>query len=363
MKHYFLGRAANYSCRQIWSQLFAFGTPNDSLKLRQALATRYQATLDNVALTKNGRSALAIALQTIFKSGDEIIVNGFTCYAVIEAVKAAGLKPIFADINRETLHFDTTTLQKVITAKTKGIIIQNTLGIPVDIVALEEFAAQHHFQIIEDLAHCAGIKYPDGREAGTVGAATILSFGKDKSIDTISGGAVILRNSCSKPITARSKAPKLSDSLRARFYPLFGATYRMLTHIKLANPYMALLLKLRWVERSADNSLDLTRRPTHWQTKLALKQLKNLQNRPLRTFYLVNNREAVLSKLLEAGYYFDSFWYETPVAPARYYSKVDFPETTYPVATEVAKTIINLPNYYTKTEMKNAIKIIKEASK
>ena len=363
MKHYFLGRAANYSRKQIWAHTFAFGTAKDSHKLCDFLAHKYQSDTEHVALTKNGRSALTLALKANFEKGDEIIVNGFTCYAVIEAVKAAGLTPVFADINEATMHFDVDTLANALTKNTKGLIIQNTFGIPVNIAAIEKFATAHNLKIIEDLAHCTGIHYEDGREAGTVGIATALSFGKDKSIDTISGGAVILRDPCPKPILTRKKAPKLSDRLRARFYPLFGAIYRILTHIHLANPFMALLLKIRWVERSADNSLDLTRRPAHWQAKLALRQLQNLSGKPLRTFSLVANRDEVLAKLAKSGYYFDSFWYETPVAPARYYQKVHFPEANCPTATKIAKEIINLPTYYTKTELRNAIKIIEETAK
>ena len=362
MKHYFLGRAANYSRQQIWAHTFAYGTAKDSRKLCNFLAHKYQSDTEHIALTKNGRSALALALKANFKKGDEIIVNGFTCYAVIEAVKAAGLTPVFADIDETTLHFNTETLAKVITKNTQGLIIQNTFGIPVDITAIEKFATVHNLKIIEDLAHCAGVHYKDGREAGTVGVATVLSFGKDKSIDTISGGAVILRDPCLPLIPARSKAPKLPDRLRARFYPLFGATYRTLTHIHLASPFMALLLKIHWIERSADNTLDLTRRCTHWQAKLALKQLQNLPSKPLRTFYLVKNRDEVLAKLAKSGYYFDGFWYETPVAPARYYQKTHFPESDCPIATRIAQQIINLPNYYTKTKLNKAIKIIKEAS-
>ena len=96
---------------------------------------------------------------------------------------------------------------------------------------------------------------------------------------------------------------------------------------------------------------------------MALRQLKKLNSRgekPLREFYLVNNREEVLSKLRKAGYFFDGFWYERPVSPERYYKKVNFPEEACPVATEVAKRIVNLPTYYNKKELAKAREIIKE---
>lgn len=367
-KHYFLGQNAHFSRRERLAHTFAFGLPKDSRKLHEYLANRYQTSPNHVAITKNGRSALAIALQFNLKKGSEVIINGFTCYAVIEALKAAGMKPVFADINRETLHFDAKTLKNALEKhpKVKGLIIQNTLGMPVDIESIEKFAQKHGLKIFEDMAHCAGVFYPDGREVGTVGIAAALSFGKEKSIDSITGGAVILHDASLPAIKAPSKLPKFSDTFRARFYPLFGAIYRGLTKIKLGSIWMGFLIKTKQVERSANSKLDLTRRPAHFVTKTALKQFQKLPKigrPPIRTFYLVNNRDEVLNKLRQNGFYFDGEWFETPIAPERFYKKAHFPEDECPVAVEVAQKIINLPSHYNKAALKPAIKIIEEYTK
>ena len=80
--------------------------------------------------------------------------------------------------------------------------------------------------------------------------------------------------------------------------------------------------------------------------------------KPLREFYFVKNRNETLQKLKQAGYYFEGFWYERPVSPARYYKKVHFPEKTCPNAVYAAEHIVNLPNYYSKRELEPARKII-----
>lgn len=356
-KHYFLGSAANYKER-LWAHTFAVGLEKDRGALQRFLSQKYSG---EAILTKNGRSALALALKAYFEPGDAVIVNGFTCYAVYEAVKAAGLVPVWADINRENLNFDIESLKHIVEDKIKGIIIQNSLGNPVDIATIEKFTKKHNLAIIEDLAHCVGVKYADGREAGTVGAAVALSFGKDKSIDTISGGAVILRHPCKSTIKAPSKLPKVSDTLRARFYPLLGTISRGLSYIHLGGIWMRCLVKIHWVEKSADNRLDLERKIAKFEAKLALKQLKELKKSgeaPIREFCLVRDRAEVLKKLQARGYYFGGFWYEKPVSPERYYKKVHFPEDKCPVATEVVKKIINLPTYYNKKDLEPARKII-----
>lgn len=354
---YFLGMAANYSGGECLSHTFSWGRKKDYEELTDFLAKKYEG---EAILCKNGRSALALALKAYFEPGDGIIINGFTCYAVFEAVKVAGLVPVFADISTKDLNYNNETLEAISAAK--GIIIQNTLGNPVDIKAIEKFAKAHNLTIIEDLAHCAGVKYPDGRECGMIGAAAVLSFGKDKSIDTISGGAMILRTPQKHEIKAPTDLPKLSDHLRARFYPLLGAICRGLTYIHLGGALMRLLVKIHWVERSADNKLDLNRRPSKFEAKLALRQLKSLKKSgetPLREYYLIEDREVVLKKLMKNGYYFAGFWYEKPVSPERYYKKVHFPEETCKNAVFVAEHIINLPTYYSKKDLEPAREIIK----
>ena len=399
MKRFFLGMAAGYSTKEVWRHTFAWGRKRDCRELKRYLRERYRGEGPDedtrVMLCKNGRSALALALKAYFEPGEAVLVNGFTCYAVYEAIKAAGLRPIWVDISREDLNLDMDTLGARIErfvsirdngserrsaarndgparggersaqfrALARGIIVQNSLGNPIDMKKIEAFAKKHNLTIIEDLAHSAGVKYPDGRETGTVGAAAVFSFGKDKMIDTVSGGAVVLRHPCKHQVKAPSKLPRLSDHLRARFYPFFGTICRNLTSIHLGGALMRCLVKIHWVEKSADNKLDLTRKISKFEAKLALEQFKKLKKTgepPLREFYLVQNRSEVLKKLQKAGYYFYGFWYERPVSPERYYKKVKFPEAECPVATEVAKEIINFPTYYSRAELAPARKIVEK---
>lgn len=363
-KHYFLGLAANYPRDERVTHTFKIGHNEDLKDLERYLLRRYGG--EKAFLTKNGRSALALALKAYFDKDDKILINGFTCYAVYEAVKAANLTPVFVDISLTDLNFTEETLGAAYanTAqndKIKGIIIQNTLGNPVDIVKIEKFAKEHNLIIIEDLAHCAGVKYADGREAGTVGTAAALSFGKDKSIDTISGGAVVLRHPHKNPIEAPRHRPKLSDHLRARLYPTFGAICRALSYVHLSGTVMRLLVKIHWVEKSADSKLDLTRRPSKFEAKLALMQIKGLSRigeKPLRKFSFVKERKQVLAELAKAGYYFGGFWYEKPVSPERYYKKVRFPEDTCKNAVYASEHIVNIPRYYKRKDLAPAYKII-----
>ena len=122
---------------------------------------------------------------------------------------------------------------------------------------------------------------------------------------------------------------------------------------------MKFLVFTHQVQRSADNKLEMNRKISKFEARLALAKIQELKDEgPIRNFFPVGSREELLKKLREAGYYFDGFWYEKPVSPARYYEKVEFPEESCPIAVEVASKIINVPTFYTEEELQPALKII-----
>lgn len=358
----FLGQASNYRASQILYHLFAWGTKKDSLLLKKQLAERYGAKPDSVYLYHTGRSALAAAFRAVAPEGSGIIIPGLTCIAVVRAIRTAGCTPIFVDIDPKTLQYDWDALDKTLKVcyNVSVIVAQNTLGLPLDMERLEKVAHQHDLKIVEDLAHCAGRFYPDGREIGTVGVATVLSFGKGKAIDTMAGGALVLRGKVkaqpTHPVPNSStqsaqpiqpiRKPRRSDRWRERWYPLLGAIMRGGYHIGLGKIITAILLKLHWIQKSADAELNLNTRLTHWQAKLARRQLATLPTTPLRGHTFVQDRDALLKMLKQKGYYLDEIWYDTPVSPVRYAKEADFPNTECPQTVKIASEIINYPTWY-----------------
>ncbi len=366
----FLGLASNYSPKNTLKHALFLGTRKSLDKLNTVLAKRYNSTLEQTAVVYSGRTAIYLALASFIEAGklqkgDKIVINGFTCHAVLEAIKKAKLEPVFADTEQKIPDYSPETLEKLVKSdkKIKAFILQNTFGNSVDIEKFTKIKEKYNLILIEDLAHCAGRKYKNRKEIGTVGDATCLSFGKGKAIDTIIGGAIILRGETKFPKYFEKenlKKPNISDSMRAGWYPLFGSLARGLAHIKLEKPFLALLLKLKWIEKSADTALDETRTITDWQAKLVLSQLENLKNSPLRDYFLVNNREECLKELKKNGFRLEELWYEVPVAPKRYYKKVNFPESSCKNATKIAEQIINLPTWYTDKKHKKEIKKAKQ---
>lgn len=366
----FLSVGSNYRFTQALKHCFAIGRPKDGQKLQKLLVEHYSG--QKALLFGRGRDALATAIRTATGGEGSVLVTSLTCYSVIDAVKVAGCEVIYADISPKTLQFDEKTVKIALQKQNiKAIIIQNTLGIAVDIQPIIDLARAHDLVIIEDVAHSIGGHYQDGREIGTVGDMTMLSFGRDKLIDTINGGALVIRaNSLPATINPPHFFPGNIRQLRDRIYPPIGWLARLLFPIGLGKYVIAISYKLHLAKRSADGQADPDMRLPHWQAKLAYRQIKNLaenvENRlknqaqylktlekfspqpssnAIRLPLLIENRDEVMQILKQAGIHAIDSWYEVPVSPERLYHLVNFDETTYPVVNEVSKHIINLPTH------------------
>jgi dTDP-4-amino-4,6-dideoxygalactose transaminase len=141
----------------------------------------------------SGREALLAILQSItLQKDEEVIVQGYTCIVVPNAVIAAGMKPVYADIDPDTLNLNPEEVERMITPKTRAIICQHTFGIPAFAAELRKICDRHSLIFIEDCAHVM----PDAsgpKEIATHGDFLFFSFGRDKAISGVSGGAVICR--------------------------------------------------------------------------------------------------------------------------------------------------------------------------
>jgi perosamine synthetase len=148
----------------------------------------------------NGTAALHIScLAAGIKAGDEVITSPITFAASANCVLYCGGKPVFADVEEDTVNIDPREIEKEITRKTRAIIPIHFAGHPCDLEKIHRIARDHHLVVIEDAAHALGAEYRvDKRRAewmkvgnGRFSDMSILSFHPVKSITTGEGGAVL----------------------------------------------------------------------------------------------------------------------------------------------------------------------------
>lgn len=124
------------------------------------------------------------------KPGDEVIVPSLTWAATANVVELAGAKPVFADVDAETLCMDPADTARRITPRTRAIIPVHYGGQPVDMDAFTALARKHGLAIIEDAAHAVGTFYK-GKEIGTSGNLVVFSFHAVKNATTGEGGLIV----------------------------------------------------------------------------------------------------------------------------------------------------------------------------
>ncbi|MFH0771199.1 MAG: UDP-4-amino-4,6-dideoxy-N-acetyl-beta-L-altrosamine transaminase [Candidatus Omnitrophota bacterium] len=141
----------------------------------------------------SGTAALHIAcLAAGIKTGDEVITSPITFVASANCVLYCGGRPVFADIQRDTVNIDPDEVKKKITERTKAIIPVHFAGHPCDLEEIGRLAKERGLAVIEDAAHALGAKYKNSKIGSCkYSDMTILSFHPVKHITTGEGGAVL----------------------------------------------------------------------------------------------------------------------------------------------------------------------------
>ncbi|ABR56013.1 Glutamine--scyllo-inositol transaminase [Methanococcus aeolicus Nankai-3] len=157
-------------------------------KISEYIGSKYCVTFNS------GGSALHALMKSYgFKEGDEIIVPSFTFIATAMAPLYVGAKPIFADIEEETLGLNPDDVLEKITNKTKAILPIHYGGVPCKIKELKEIADDYDLVLIEDAAEAFGAKIDD-KNVGTFGDSAIFSFCQNKIFTTGEGGCITTNN-------------------------------------------------------------------------------------------------------------------------------------------------------------------------
>jgi len=146
----------------------------------------------NTIATSNGTSALILALKCLGIKG-EVILPSFTYSSDGHCLLWLGLKPIFADIDPQTLNIDPDSIEKKITSKTSCILATHVFGNPCEIDRIQKIAKKHNLKVIYDAAHAFGSKYKN-KSVVKFGDASIISFTPTKILTTGEGGMVVVKN-------------------------------------------------------------------------------------------------------------------------------------------------------------------------
>lgn len=160
-------------------------------KVKRRLKTFFPNTNSFLFLT--GRASFYQLFKSLdLKKNSEVLVQGFTCEAVILPIIANKFKPVYVDIETKTYSMDQENLTKKINTNTKVLILQHTFGLtPIHRNQILQVAKKNNLIVIEDLAHGFDNELFKKDSYSTI---KILSFGRSKFFSSLFGGAIISHN-------------------------------------------------------------------------------------------------------------------------------------------------------------------------
>ena len=145
-------------------------------------------------LTTSCTHALELsAILLDIKPDDEVIVPSFTFVSTVNAFVLRGAKPVFIDIRSDTLNMDESQLEKLISEKTKAIVLVHYAGVSCDMDIIMNIANKYDIPVVEDNAHGLFGKYKD-RYLGTFGTFATQSFHETKNFSCGEGGALLIND-------------------------------------------------------------------------------------------------------------------------------------------------------------------------
>jgi dTDP-4-amino-4,6-dideoxygalactose transaminase len=167
-------------------------TNNGPLVNELELRLKNYLGLNHLLFLGNGTIALQIAIKALNLSG-EVITTPFSYVATTSSLVWEGCKPVFVDIDEDSLNIDPLKIESAITDKTTGILATHVYGNPCDISKIQEIANKYKLKVVYDAAHCFGTRY-DGDSVLGYGDISTISFHATKVFHSIEGGAVMTKH-------------------------------------------------------------------------------------------------------------------------------------------------------------------------
>lgn len=307
-------------------------------------------------LTTSCTHALELSAILMDLSGDdEIIVPSYTFVSSALAYYMHGAKVRFCDIRKDTLNIDETLIEKAITKNTKAIVVVHYAGVACEMDVIMAIARKHNILVVEDNAHGLFGKYK-GKDLGTIGDFSTLSFHQTKNISCGEGGALIVN---SDEHLHRAEIIIEKGTNRSQF--LQGQVDKY-SWVDVGSSYVLsdLLAGLLYGQFIKSDEIQL-RRQVIWQryfTKLSswasvndvlLPIVPKYCDQSYHMFYMLmpnkSARDAFINHMSKKG--ISAVFHYLPLEKSKFGSKISLADqANCPISADISDKIVRLPIFY-----------------
>jgi len=378
----------NLEIDDVWLSLkwlispFRWSDKNSQEKLKRKLSALFPQA-KAIFLFNSGRSALMLGLKALnLPKNSKILLQAFTCSAVPNSILWNQLVPEYLDIKKTDYNLNPKNLPQNPTAR--ALIVQHTFGQPANLDKIIDYCQKNKLYLIEDCAHSLGASYR-GRAIGTFGDFSILTFGRDKVISSVFGGALIVNNeNLVKPIEnlyQNLASPSSFWTFQQLLHPSITYLSRRTYRLYLGKVILTVAQKIKLISKAIYSKEYLHQVPAVFPSRLpepladlASHQLSKLdrfnkQRQKIAFYYNEKMRHSFISKptLYPEGIYLrytilldqpeklksylkrhgiiieKKHWYTQPITPSINLSLINYRKGQCPVAEEICQKCLNLP--------------------
>lgn len=314
-------------------------------------------------LTTSCTHALEMAALLLnIQPGDEVIVPSFTFVSTINAFVLRGARPVFVDIRQDTLNLDETHLERLITPRTKVIVVVHYAGVGCEMDAILQIAERHGVAVVEDNAHGLFGRYK-GKYLGTFGCLAVQSFHETKNVTCGEGGALLIND---PGFIERAEIIREKGTNRSRFFR--GQTDKY-SWVDMGSSYLPsdLLAAFLYAQFEVRDRIQSLRRRIwdHYHTRLMrwaqehevrLPVIPEPCEQPYHMFYLIfptqDQRQALIDSLKTKGIL--SVFHYLPLHLSEMGRRFGGKAGDCPVTETISDRLVRLPFYNTLSEQDQA---------
>ncbi len=313
-----------------------------------------------VFLTTSCTSAMEMgAILADLKSGDEVILPSYTFSSTANAIVLRGAKPVFCEIDPDTMNIDVSQIEGLITDKTRMILPIDYAGIPCEIEAIMEIARRNNLIVMQDAAQSYHSYHKNDMACGAVPSLAAFSFHETKNTTCGEGGALVVND------------PELVE--RAAFIQEKGTDRSLVVKgvkskyswVDIGSSFLLsdilagmLLVQLQKVGDIVVKRAKITKAYREIYTPYAERGLVRIPKPPSgvklnhHAFFVIfdteKNQERFISLLLKKGVY--AYIGYMPLHSSPHGKRFGYKDTDLPLTESIGKRIVRLPFYTDLTD-------------
>jgi perosamine synthetase len=294
----------------------------------------------------SGTAGLHLAvIASGIKENDEVITPPFSFVASTNCFLYENAKPVFVDIDEETLNIDVNKIEKAITKKTKAILGVDIFGYPAEWDEIIKIAEKNDLKIIEDAAEASGGEYK-GKKLGSLGHPTIFAFYPNKQMTTGEGGMVVTNNKKQHQLIKGLLNQGRGPDMQWLRHPYLGYNYRM-TEMSAAMGRMQ-LRQLNAFLKSRNQAAGWYKERLKGMEAINLMKPNDKDHKRSWFVYVVKldkafDRDEMIRKLRQAGVPSKAYLPSIHLQP--YMRKYGYKKGDFPVCEAVSDSTLALPFY------------------